>query len=548
MSATSDAVVIGAGHNGLVAAVLLAKAGWSVTVLERNDQPGGAVRTEEVTQPGFKHDVFAMSLNAFVGSPFFAAHKDELLAHGLALASSSKPFGSVFPDGTFVGVSTNPDETLASIHALSPADAEAWRQLEARFREIAPHLFPLLGTPMPSVAAARALLGGVRALGRTWPFELTRLTAQSPREFVEERFERREVQALIASWAMHLDFGPDIPGGALFAFLNAFDFATHGLTLGRGGSRTVIDTLVSLLSAHGGRLVTGAEAERIVVDRGRATAVIARGERYDARRAVIANLTPGALYSRLLAADGLPADFRRRVVHYRFGPGALVIHLAVSSLPAWRAGDRVREFAYVHLGPYLEDMGLAYQQAVAGLLPAQPMLVIGQPTVADPTRAPHGEHVLWIQARMVPAHIAGDAAGEIASRDWDTAKEAYADRVMTILERYAPGLRDRVLGRFVLSPLDLERWNPNLVGGEGLGGSHHLMQNFFMRPFPGWSRYRTPINGLYMCGASTWPGAGVGAGSGFLVGKQLSRSTPAIARLRGAFGSLPRRQAHNRNT
>jgi phytoene dehydrogenase-like protein len=134
-----------------------------------------------------------------------------------------------------------------------------------------------------------------------------------------------------------------------------------------------------------------------------------------------------------------------------------VIHLAVDELPAWRAGEAAREFPYVHIGPYLEDMGLAYQQAAAGLLPLQPTLIVGQPTVADPTRAPTGKHVLWIMVRMVPARIAGDAAGEIDARDWDEAKEPYADRAIDILERYAPGLRDHILGRFVLSPADAER-------------------------------------------------------------------------------------------
>jgi len=533
MSVASDAVVIGAGHNGLVAAILLAKAGWSVTVLERNGEPGGAVRTEEVTVPGFKHDLFAMSLNAFIGSSFFAEHKDELFAHGLALSTSAKPFGSIFPDGTFVGVSTRAEETLTSVGAVSASDAESWRRLAARFRAYAPHLFATLATPMPSAAAALAVLGGVRALGLKWPLDLTRLAAQSSREFVEEHFERPELHALVASWGMHLDFAPDLPGGALFAFLNAFLFAEHGLAIGRGGARTVIDALVSMLRAHGGRIVTGADAERIVVERGRAASVVARGERYEASRAVIANLTPAGLFSRLLDGVDLPADFRRSVARYRFGPGTLVIHLALDDLPPWRAGEAVGEFSYVHIGPYLEDMGLAYQQAIAGLLPAEPMLVVGQPTAVDPTRAPEGKHVLWVMVRVVPARIAGDAAGEIDARNWEKAKEPYADRAIGILERYAPGLRDRILGRFVMSPADLERSNPNLIG-DGLGGSHHPMQNFFMRPFPGWSRYRTPIEGLYMCGASTWPGAGTGAGSGYLLGKELTRPTLA-ARARRFF-------------
>ena len=168
-------------------------------------------------------------------------------------------------------------------------------------------------------------------------------------------------------------------------------------------------------------------------------------------------------------------------------------------------------------------MELAYQQAVNGLLPESPMLVVGQPTVVDPTRAPEDQQILWVQVRVVPAKINGDARGEIAERHWDQVKEIYADRVLDKIEEYAPGLRQRILGRCVFSPRDLEQHNPNLVGGDQLSGSHHLQQNFLFRPFLGWSRYRTPIQGLYMCGAATWPGAGVGAGSGRLLGKMLTR-------------------------
>ena len=527
---TSEAVVVGAGHNGLVTAVLLAKAGWSVTVLERNDVPGGAVRTEEVTLPGFRHDLMAMSLNAFVGSSFFREHNAELREHGLELAAAPKAFGSIFPDGAFLGVSADHEETLASVRAVSETDAEAWQQLAARFGQTAPYLFELLTRPMPSASAATGILGGVRRLGRKWPLELSEIGAQSSREFVEQHFESRELHALIASWGMHLDLAPDLPLGALFAYLNAFEFAAHGLTIGRGGARTIIDALVSMLRAHGGELVTGVEAEHIVVDDGRAVAVLAGDDRYDAKRAVIANLTPQGLYSQLLAdEDAVPEDIRRRAASYQYGPGGLAIHLALDDLPPWRA-PQAREFAYVHVGPYLEEMGLSYQQAVAGVLPARPMIVVGQPTVADPTRAPDGKHVAWILVRMVPARIHGDAASQIDARDWDEVKEPYADRVLAILEQYAPGLQERILGRFVLSPVDLERLNPNLIDGEGLGGSHHPAQNFFMRPFPGWSRYRTPIDRLYMCGASTWPGAGTGAGSGYLLGKQLTRPVSVRAR------------------
>jgi phytoene dehydrogenase-like protein len=207
-----------------------------------------------------------------------------------------------------------------------------------------------------------------------------------------------------------------------------------------------------------------------------------------------------------------------------------MIHLALRELPAWRAGEDVRGYSYVHVGPYLEDMSLSYAQAVAGFLPERATLVVGQPTAVDPSRAPEGKHVLWVQARMVPARIRGDAAGEIATTDWDEAKERYAGRVLRQLEEYAPGLRSSVLARHVLSPLDLERANPNLVGGDQLGGSMHPAQNFFLRPVPGWSRYRTPIESLYVCGAGTWPGAGVSAGSGYLLGKMLTSPARTLAR------------------
>ncbi len=515
-----DAVIIGAGHNGLAAAVILAEAGWKVRVLERNPLPGGAVRTAEVTLPGFRHDLFATNLNLFGGSPFYRRYGDRLARHGLELLRAQAPFCSVFPGGGLLGVWTDLDRTAAGIERCSRRDALAWRMLVEEFERVAPSLFPLLGQPMPSWGLARQLWAGTRRLGRRWPLDLLRLLLQSPREWAEERFESRQVHSLCAAWGMHLDFPPEMAGGALFPFLECMVGQTQGMSLGRGGAGAMIDAMVSLLENLGGEVELESPVCEVIVQGGRARGVVLEsGERVEARRAVIANLTPTQLFGRLVRQE-VSAGFARRVSNYRYGPGTMMIHLALSDLPPWRTRE-AREFCYVHVAPYLEDLGLAYQQAVSGLLPVSPLLVVGQPTVVDPSRAPEGKHVLWIQVRVVPAVIRGDAAGTIPASDWSQAREPFADRVLAKLEEYAPGLGQLVLARHVMAPTDLEAANPNLVGGDNLTGSHHLSQNFLFRPFLGWSRYRTPVEGLYLCGAATWPGAGVGAGSGTILGNQL---------------------------
>lgn len=195
-----------------------------------------------------------------------------------------------------------------------------------------------------------------------------------------------------------------------------------------------------------------------------------------------------------------------------------MIHLAMDDLPPWKATE-AKEFNYIHIAPYIDDLAMTYTQAAAGLLPSSPALVIGQPTVTDSSRAPEGKHVLWIQVRVLPLDIKGDARSEISGNTWDQIGEQYADRIIEIIESYAPGIKSKILSRKVLTPTDLERYNANLIKGDSLGGSHHPAQFFFLRPTPSWNRHRTPIDGLFICGSGTWPGGGVGGGSGAMVAK-----------------------------
>ncbi len=518
-----DAVFIGAGHNALAAAVHLASRGWSVGVFEKGDRPGGAIRTEEVTLPGFRHDLYATNLGLFAGSAFHAQYGGELAKHGLAYAPAEHCFASPTPSGRWFGVSKDLQKTLARAEKLSKADAERWQSMLGQFGADAPHLFALLGSPMTARSLLKTGWKAWRGKGLGWMLETGKMLASSPREFLEANFESEEIRAAMAAWGMHLDFGPDVAGGALFPYLESMADQSFGMVIGQGGADTVIKAMVAMLESLGGMVRTDAEVTEIKRTSGRAdTIVLKGGETVRARKAVIAGVMPKALVTQLLDGGTGNTSFDASARKFRHGPGTMMVHLAMSALPDWAADAELKQFLYVHLAPDLDMMGRAYSQALAGDLPAEPLLVVGQQTAVDPTRAPEGRHTLWIQVRALPAGIKGDAAGTIKERDWKTAAEPYADRVIDIVERYAPGTKGNILARHVETPADLERRNPNLVGGDSGGGSHHLNQNFLFRPVPGWAKYRTPVENLYMVGAATWPGGGAGAGSGFMLARMLA--------------------------
>ncbi|MCX8526874.1 MAG: NAD(P)/FAD-dependent oxidoreductase [Candidatus Nanopelagicales bacterium] len=509
MAEQVDVVVIGSGINGLSAAALLARKGRRVVVLESADVPGGAVRTEEVTAPGFRHDLFAMNLGLFAGGPVNAALGPALAEHGFALVPSARPFCSVFPDGTMLGVQADAAATLANVAAVAPEDVEAWQKLSARLGVLAPYLFGVLGADMPSWKAARAVWKARRDLGMDGVYEIARLALASTRAFTEQHFRSPRTRALMASWGMHLDFAPDIPGGALFAFLETMGGQMFGMVIGQGGARTVVDALVGVIESSGGSVRCGSRVAEILVTGDAATGVrLANGDVINASRAVISNVNP-ALMPDLLPDTVAARPEVARAREFRPGYATMMIHLAMDELPAWKATE-ARTYNYVHIGPYIDDMARAYTDAAAGQLPPTPTLVVGQPTVSDPSRAPEGKHVLWVQVRVLPLEL-------VDGRSWDDAARGYADHVMGILEQYAPGIGAQVIARTVLSPADLQRYNVNLVMGDSLGGSHHPAQFFFLRPVPGWGRHRSPVSRLFLCGASTWPGGGVGGASGAMV-------------------------------
>ena len=482
------------------------------------------MRTAEVTLPGFRHDLGAMNLSLFAGSPFHAEHAGELLSHGLALRPRRARFASPMRDGKWFGVSKDLETTIARAEKFSHEDAAAWRAMLARFGEDAPHIFALLGSPMTARALSRTAWKAWRSRGARWIADTLRLLRSSPRDFLEANFSSPEIRATLAAWGMHLDFAPDIPGGALFPYLEAMANQSFGMVIGEGGADTMIKAMVGGLEALGGAVHLNSEVVEVMRSSGRATGVrLANDEVIHAKRAVIAGVTPNALVARLLPA----------------GSGNACVRLPRPEIPV-RAGDddgppRDVRPARLDGGRRAETLRLCASRArprhdVARLRRGDGRAASGRagargrPADGDRpvARAGRQAHPLGAGARG-SRRSSGATPPAPSRRETGTeAKEAYADRVVDIIERYAPGTREKILARHVESPVDLERRNPNLVGGDQLAGSHHLSQNFLFRPMRGWARYATPVKDLYLIGASTWPGAGTGAGSGYMLAKMLA--------------------------
>ncbi len=517
----TDAVIIGSGINSLVAAVHMLHKGWSVAIYEAAATPGGAVKTLELTEPGFRHDWAAMNMSLFAGSAFHQVNAAALAGHGLEFAPVAKPFASAFPDGTWLGVTNDADVNAAAIARLSAADAQTWRDLTEDFGTQAESLFALLGSPMGAGSLGGLFWKLLRKLKPGGVSDLGRFLTMSPRAWLDETFESDKVKAMLATWGMHLDFAPDIAGGALFPYLEAMANQAFGMALVQGGAGGVTDALIAQIQSKGGTVHCNARVSEILHQKGKATGIrLESGEEITARKAVIANLAPSALTT--LTGGSGDDGFDRKMQRFAHAPGTMMIHVALDGPLQWTAGAELADFAYIHLAPSLDQMARTYAQAKAGQLPDEPVVVVGQPTAIDPTRAPEGKHILWLQVRMVPGQIQGDASGSISATDWAEAGEPMAERVFDLIERYAPGLRNQVISRTIVTPADLQADNPNLVGGDQVCGSHHLSQHFLFRPARGYADGSTPIKKLHLTGAAVWPGAGTGAGPGWMLAQKLA--------------------------
>jgi phytoene dehydrogenase-like protein len=541
-----DAVLVGSGINTLTAAALLSRDGWAVCVLEQSNRLGGAIRTEsDYTLPGFTHEVLSSWHPLFQGSAAYAELGDELHRRGLEYLNTDLPTASAFPDGAAMFLQTSLEANVAEFDRFADGDGAAWQRQFEEFMANADLSFAVLGTELWSPAGLGLGRRLLRRLGRRGLLDFAGSALASCRDWTAATFRSEQAHGLLAPWVLHTGLGPENAVSGFMTRVIACAIQLGGMPVPAGGGVRLVDALAGIVRDAGGELRTEARVERIAVSEGRATGVVLEGgETIDASRAVVAGVTPTQLYGSLLRERDVPTEVSAAAARYRYGRAGMQIHIAMDEPPRWKGpeAERLARTAIVHVTPGLDGVSRAVNEAERGLLPAEATIVAGQPCAVDPSRAPVGKWIVWIQLQELPAgRVEGDAAGELDVGDgtWtEELREAYADRIVDRLGASIENLGSATLARVALSPADLEALNPNLVDGDIYAGSCALDQNLLWRPFAQAPGHRTTVEGLWHVGASTHPGPGLGAGSGYLVAKELTK--PPLTRR--VFARLPGRQ------
>ncbi|MEV4269413.1 phytoene desaturase family protein [Micromonospora aurantiaca (nom. illeg.)] len=516
MTSTADAVVIGAGHNGLVAANLLVDAGWDVEVLEATEAPGGAVRSAYVTAPGYLSDLYSSFYPLGYASPVLDGLGLE--RHGLSWTHAPDVLAHLLPDGRAAVVNRDLDATAASLEAFAPGDGERWRHAYADWCQVSEPMLQTITTPFPPVRGGLGLLRQLRVGGA---LRLARRLVLPVRKLGAELFEGEGGTVLLAGCALHTDLSPEEAGSGVYGWLLAMLGQQVGWPVPVGGAQKITDALVARLAERGGRITYGARVERVLTARGRAMGVrTAGGTDWRARRAVLADVPAPALFLDLVGAAALPPRMVEDLAHFKWDGSTLKVDWALSAPVPWKNRD-LAGAGTVHLGADLDGLTTYAAELARGELPRDPFLLVGQMSVADPSHSPPGTESLWSYTHLP------------FRRNWRAEEVAgHVERMEEVLETAAPGFRASIVGRHVAGPADLEAAEPSLVGGALGGGTAAAYQQLFLRPIPGLGRADTPVDRLYLASASAHPGGGVHGAPG------ANAARAALARDRAVTGAV----------
>ena len=525
MSNTNQRVVIvGAGHNGLVAACYLARAGVSPLVLERRGRVGGAAVTEEF-HPGFRCSTLAHAAGPLAPR---VEHDLKLERHGLQLI---RPPARVFaPDagGRSLTIYDDAARTARELNSLSGKDARAYPEFCESFKALGRVLAPVLDAAPPSIERPTPTdlwqLGKVgkdfRRLGKRDAYRLLRWGPMAVADLAAEWFETELLRAVVAARGIYGAFAGPWSAGTSLGLIVQAALGGHPVAPAafvRGGMGALTEALAAAARAAGAEVRTGAGVARVIVKDGRAAGVALDGGEEIAARAVVSNADPRTTFLRLVDPVELEPDFLAKVRAYRSKGAAAKVNLALAALPGFDAlktdDERTTKLSgRIHIGPEIDYLERAFDAAKYGDFSPAPYLDVTIPSLADPSLAPEGRHVASIYAQFAPR--------DLKEGDWATRREEFADAVVKTLAHYAPDLESLILARQTVTPDDLER-EYNLAGGHPLHGEMSLDQFYAFRPVIGWARYRTPINGLYLCGAGTHPGGGVTGAPGANAAREI---------------------------
>ncbi|MGD1025051.1 MAG: NAD(P)/FAD-dependent oxidoreductase [Candidatus Sulfotelmatobacter sp.] len=523
-SARRDIVIIGGGHNGLVTAFYLAKAGFKPLVLERRDQVGGAAITDEF-HPGFRCSTLAHTSGPIRPD---VVRDMQLEKHGLRVITPETCVTALSPDGRALSLYQDENKSAQAIAAFSQKDAVKYPEFEKSLAKISKVIGEVLATTPPDIdhpsggdlwsmlKTGRAL----RNLGKRDMYRVLRWGPMAVADLVAEYFETELLRAVVAARGIFGTFlGPWSAGSSLQLLIRAAGDAhpAGSAFFAAGGMGSLTQAMASAAKAAGVEIRTGAEVIEIRVKDGAATGVLlATGEEISAK-AVISNADPKRTLLKLTDPTHLSPDFVQKLQHYRGNGTVAKVNLALSALPAFTAlknGDGGALKGRIHIGHEIDYLERAFDECKYGNFSRQPYLEATIPSLTDPTLAPDGKHVMSIYMQYAPYQLKGD---------WESQRRTLGQTVVQTLAQYAPNLPELILTHQIITPLDLEEVY-GLTGGQIFHGDLALDQFFTMRPLLDWARYRTPIENLYLCGSGTHPGAGLTGGSGANAAREILKA------------------------